>query len=65
METITAYVLIWGCVLMLIFLLFNFAIAVVFMSYGKLQRHFKKMIERDVTDAGNVKVRAPATAIML
>jgi hypothetical protein len=58
LETVTAYVVIWACVLMVIFLFYNFAIAVVFMSYAKLQSHFKKMIEKDKADAGNVKVCA-------
>jgi predicted membrane protein len=58
LETVTSYVVIWACVFMIIFFLFNFAIAVVFMSYAKLQSCFKKMIEKDKADVGNVQVRA-------
>ena len=33
---VTAYILIWGCVLIVIFLLLNFVIAVIFRAYAAL-----------------------------
>ena len=57
LDTTTAYIMIVGSVLVIIFLLFNFSIAVVFIAYGNLQDVFKKMIERDALNWGNFQVR--------
>lgn len=55
-DTIIAYILIWGSVLLIIFILFSFAIAVVFMSYSSLQNHHKKLMEQDTFNLGRGKV---------
>jgi predicted membrane protein len=55
-DTITAYILIWGSVLFIIFILFSFAIAVVFMSYSTLQAHHKTLMEQDAINLGLGKV---------
>ena len=57
MDLTTAYILIVGTVLVVIFLLFNFSIAVVFMAYGNLRDIFRKMTARDKTNWGNFLVR--------
>lgn len=57
LDLTTAYIMIVGTVLVVIFLLFNFSIAVVFMAYGNLREIFRKMMDRDKSNWGNFKVR--------
>ena len=56
LDTVTAYVLIYGSVLFAIFLLLNFAIGVVFISYSVIKPLTLKQMKEDMRNLGNLRV---------
>jgi hypothetical protein len=56
-DTATAYICLYGSVLLLTFLLVNFAIAIVYQSYSVLREVFHKAAAADLTNLGNAQVR--------
>lgn len=61
-QTVTAYVVLWGSVFILTFLLFNCAVAVVFMSFSVLKDVYTRLQRLDAEKAANVQVSLPLQA---